>query len=353
MKTYFGNYLGIVIDNNDPDHRGRVQVFVPHIMPTLYEGWNKKGENITLKCVADNVPEGLSSEIVERLKKILPWAEAASPIVGQSGPGGGGPGLAGAMAAAGASPTGALAGDVASAGVPGAGGAVTGTGDASGGGINLDQSPTASPAGALVPGEPFLIPKSDSGVDVSGLRPIFVQRVNAFYKEAVSLGYKLTCTSGFRSYAKQADLFRRIGRPGCAPPGNSTHETGIAVDLRITGPGVSITKIQVAASRSGENKDTPEFRALLRKYNLHQPLHPLTGATGPEHWHIEPIEMPAAFKGDRSGGQSVKIAQLMSTPGQNSVAETTSSSQFPAAPSPQTSAQGGAGNAPAVGPVTT
>lgn len=354
MKTYFGNYLGIVIDNNDPDHRGRVQVFVPHIMPTLYEGWNKKGENITLKCVADNVPDGLSSEIVERLKKILPWAEAASPIVGQSGPGGAGPGLAGAMAAAGVSQTGALAGDVASAGLPGAGGSVSGdpNGPAAGG-VNLDQSPTGAPAGPLVPGEPFAIPLQHSGVDVKGLRPIFVQRVNAFYKEAVSLGYKILCTSAYRSYAKQAELFKQYGPGKCAPPGNSTHETGIAIDCRISGPGVDINSITVEASRSGKNRDTPEFRALLRKYNLHQPLHPMHGASYPEHWHIEPIEMPAAKKGDRGGSVSVAIAKSMSTPSQNAVAETTSSSQLAAAPSPHTSAQGAATNAPGVGPVTT
>ena len=44
-------YLGICINNNDPEKRGRVQIFVPHIMPTLYERWNKEGKNIQINCV--------------------------------------------------------------------------------------------------------------------------------------------------------------------------------------------------------------------------------------------------------------------------------------------------------------
>lgn len=88
MKTYNSNYLGLVINNNDPEYRGRVQIFIPHIMPTLYEGWNKQGSDISISCVGDNIENSLSSDIVDRLVKILPWAEAASPIIGSSSPGG-------------------------------------------------------------------------------------------------------------------------------------------------------------------------------------------------------------------------------------------------------------------------
>lgn len=84
MKHHYGNYLGICINNNDPEYRGRVQVFVPHIMPALYEGWNELGEDIKLECVGNNLPNGLSSKVVEKLTKILPWAEAAMPVVGNS-----------------------------------------------------------------------------------------------------------------------------------------------------------------------------------------------------------------------------------------------------------------------------
>jgi hypothetical protein len=88
MREYNSNYLGLVINNNDPQYRGRVQVFIPHIMPALYDGWNKEGKDIHITCVGDNIAEGLTSDIVAKLVKILPWAEAASPIIGSSSPGG-------------------------------------------------------------------------------------------------------------------------------------------------------------------------------------------------------------------------------------------------------------------------
>jgi hypothetical protein len=87
MKQLFGNYLGLCINNNDPQKRGRVQIFIPHIMPALYENWNKEGTDINITCVGDNIPQGLSTDIIDELRKILPWAESASPILGSSSPG--------------------------------------------------------------------------------------------------------------------------------------------------------------------------------------------------------------------------------------------------------------------------
>jgi hypothetical protein len=87
MKKYYGNYLGICINNADPQFRGRVQIFIPNIMPALYKKWNQDGKDITITGVGDNVQGGIPSEVIEDLKKILPWAEAASPIMGGSAPG--------------------------------------------------------------------------------------------------------------------------------------------------------------------------------------------------------------------------------------------------------------------------
>jgi hypothetical protein len=87
MKEYYGNYLGLCINNDDPEKRGRVQIFIPHIMPALFEDWNEVGEDIRLLCVGDNLPDSLPSSVVDKLMKILPWAEAASPILGTSSPG--------------------------------------------------------------------------------------------------------------------------------------------------------------------------------------------------------------------------------------------------------------------------
>lgn len=87
MKTYLGNYLGLVVGDNDPDQRGRVQVFIPHIMPTIYEGWNREGLDIKFNITGDNVTSGLTNDIILKLQRILPWAECAAPIFG-AGPAG-------------------------------------------------------------------------------------------------------------------------------------------------------------------------------------------------------------------------------------------------------------------------
>ena len=325
-KEYNSIYLGMVIDNNDPEFRGRVQVFIPHIMPTLYEGWNKEGKDITINCVGDNMPQGLTSEIVDKLKKILPWAEAASPIVGQSSPGGVFPAIAAAVAAVGE----AVAG------------AVTATGEAVAGALTFDQSPTTIPAGNLPPGSELRIP-TEPGVTINGLVPAFTQRLNGFYQEATSLGYKITCSSAFRSFDKQKDLWiknggswpdtRTGGSKSVARPGGSSHEFGIAVDLKTTGNGVSITEIKTATDRTA-NRDTPAYRALLNKYGLHQPLHPdVYKSDVPEKWHVEPIEMPN-FQKNRGGMAKIVAAQLGNS--SQSPSELPSASQFPPNASPLT-----------------
>ena len=87
MKEYNSNYLGLCINNNDPQKRGRVQIFIPHIMPALYEYWNKEGIDININCIGDNLQNSLTSDVINELRKILPWSESASPILGSSSPG--------------------------------------------------------------------------------------------------------------------------------------------------------------------------------------------------------------------------------------------------------------------------
>jgi hypothetical protein len=81
---YHGNHLGICIENGDPEYRGRVKIFIPHIMPALYENWNQAGLDLTIDCVGNNLQNGLDSSIIDRLREILPWAECASPVFGTS-----------------------------------------------------------------------------------------------------------------------------------------------------------------------------------------------------------------------------------------------------------------------------
>lgn len=83
---YFGHYLGIVVQNNDPDKRGRVKVFVPHITPTVYKKWNEVVKDKKFKFVGKNFTSDIN-EIIDDLKKILPWAEISAPLTSETGSG--------------------------------------------------------------------------------------------------------------------------------------------------------------------------------------------------------------------------------------------------------------------------
>jgi hypothetical protein len=88
---YYGNYMGIVVQNNDPQYRGRVKVFVPHITPTVYKNWTENSDkqpavDRVFKFIGSNIGSDLTN-IIDDLKQILPWAEVASPITGESSAG--------------------------------------------------------------------------------------------------------------------------------------------------------------------------------------------------------------------------------------------------------------------------
>ena len=76
METrYYENYKGIVIQNDDPDKVGRVKVFVPQISMTLYKGWNEDRENDKIFTgLGASINSALVPDILDRLKKSLPWA---------------------------------------------------------------------------------------------------------------------------------------------------------------------------------------------------------------------------------------------------------------------------------------
>jgi hypothetical protein len=86
MKKYYGNYIGIVIQNNDPDKRGRCKIYVPHVSVTLYEKWNKVPRDKRFRFMGENLTSSLN-EVMDDLKDILPWAEYAAPIQGAVGSG--------------------------------------------------------------------------------------------------------------------------------------------------------------------------------------------------------------------------------------------------------------------------
>jgi hypothetical protein len=83
MKEYNSIYLGVVVQNNDPEKRGRVKVFVPHITATVYKNLIQDKTNKNFNFVGDNIDSDLTP-IIGDLKKILPWAEISSPLTSEN-----------------------------------------------------------------------------------------------------------------------------------------------------------------------------------------------------------------------------------------------------------------------------
>lgn len=86
MEKFNSFYLGIVVQNNDPEYRGRVKVWVPHVNASVYNKWNALKQDRSFKFPGTNISSDLSL-ILDELKEDLPWAEFASPVVGESAAG--------------------------------------------------------------------------------------------------------------------------------------------------------------------------------------------------------------------------------------------------------------------------
>lgn len=94
-KEYLGNYLGIVVQNNDPSKQGRVKIYVPSVSSTVYDKWYKpelddngklQQTDKTFSFIGRNVNSDLT-DIIDTLKEKLPWAKCAAPLVGASSSG--------------------------------------------------------------------------------------------------------------------------------------------------------------------------------------------------------------------------------------------------------------------------
>lgn len=86
MKTYPSIYLGVVVANNDPEYRGRIKVWVPHINAGVYNKWEALKQDRNFKFPGLNINSDLSL-IINDLKDSLPWAEYCAPVVGENSSG--------------------------------------------------------------------------------------------------------------------------------------------------------------------------------------------------------------------------------------------------------------------------
>ncbi len=115
-----------------------------------------------------------------------------------------------------------------------------------------------------------------------GLNPIFAERLTKLMQDASAKGYKITVTSGWRSYSSQRRLWDQSTRPcserskWTACPGGSRHGFGIAADLSFNG-----------SSCSG-NWDCNSAAKWVHD-NASQ--YGLTFRMSWEPWHIEPAQV--------------------------------------------------------------
>lgn len=128
-------------------------------------------------------------------------------------------------------------------------------GNSSGGGSNYsgDSTSDGTYGSVTVSNGVFTIPNkratSDSDIPKQsgqyGLNPIFWERLNKFIQAASQAGYKITVSSGWRSYSSQRSLWDNSSRPcsqrskWVACPGGSRHGFGIAADLKFNGSSCS------------------------------------------------------------------------------------------------------------------
>ena len=83
MKEYNSIYLGIVIQNNDPEKRGRVKVFVPSISNNIYNKWMEDKLDKKFNFIGNNIDSDLTP-VLEDLKIILPWADISAPLTSEN-----------------------------------------------------------------------------------------------------------------------------------------------------------------------------------------------------------------------------------------------------------------------------
>lgn len=108
-------------------------------------------------------------------------------------------------------------------------------------------------------------------VDRSQLREPFASDVNDLLDADPSTWY---VTQGFRSTAQQAALYQKHldGGPLAAPPGQSAHEAGLAVDLTLVRDGKDVW-----------GYTDPDWRRIVEKVRAHPRLHSLDAYGDTDH----------------------------------------------------------------------
>lgn len=153
---------------------------------------------------------------------------------------------------------------------------------------------------------PYLVDGGTRPDAISGLQGGFNNSLAAMFAGAPpEIQAQLRVMSAYRSPERQAQLWEealaKYGSPEAArkwvaPPGNSKHNHGQAVDLRFLGD------------------DAQKWvHANAAQYGLHFPM-------SHEPWHIEPVGSRGGSGGHAHSGNALASSQAPAQPGQNALA---------------------------------
>jgi hypothetical protein len=82
-QKYYGFFRAIVIQNNDPERRGRVKLFMPDFAAQIARSLNLPPERLEARFTGGkNINTFLSKEVLQLLKDHVKWSEQAAPLMG-------------------------------------------------------------------------------------------------------------------------------------------------------------------------------------------------------------------------------------------------------------------------------
>lgn len=116
-----------------------------------------------------------------------------------------------------------------------------------------------------IPINPFtmanIVIKAEQEKFVKDLHPAVQNKFRAFIKACEDSGWTIICTSGYRDFQKQYQLWK--SNPSNAKPGKSHHNYGLALDINATRAGAWLRKS--SSEKAWLNSGIP---AIAKKFGL-------------------------------------------------------------------------------------
>lgn len=81
-EKHYGFFRGTVVQNNDPDRRGRVKIAIPEFTAQLARDLGLPADVYNARFVGDNIETIYTKDILQKFCDVLKWAEQASPLIG-------------------------------------------------------------------------------------------------------------------------------------------------------------------------------------------------------------------------------------------------------------------------------